>query len=202
MSWVFNRKPMGSDTRHLTRALRVMRPAAPPPGLSTSLRVLASRERRRQAEHRGWQARWEAWGTWARLTARNLMRPLALPVAGGVFSAVTLFSAWVAPAYPVSAAQAEGVDVPISLTTAAAVKGTMPIGLTTEDVVVDIEINEQGRMVDYTIVSGAYLLTATARRNLENQLVFTEFVPATAFGKPRSAHMRIRFNSSMIEVRG
>jgi hypothetical protein len=61
----------------LGHVLRSLRPRVPPSGLTTSLRVLASRERQRRLGA-DWPGR-------LRLFAANLMRPLALPLAGGVF---------------------------------------------------------------------------------------------------------------------
>ena len=48
------------------------------------------------------------------LFAQNLMRPLALPFAGGIFSTVVAFSMWLSTGYPVHASN--GFDIPIPLT--------------------------------------------------------------------------------------
>ncbi len=181
----------------LAQMLRGLRPRVPPPGLTTSLRVLASRERRRMGG---------AWGDRLRLFATNLMRPLALPFAGGVCSAVVLFSMWLVPTYPV---RGEGsFDVPTMLTTQATVRGTGPIGATGDDVIVDVIVmpnsDGYGRMVDYTVVSphGAPVDEAL-RRNIENRLLFTEFTPATAFGQPTASRIRLYLQrSSHIDVKG
>ena len=187
-----------TDNRALGAALKSLRNTARPSGLTTSLRVLASRERRRAAEHRSLGAFTRAWVDRSRLVMHNLMRPFAVPLAGGVFSAIALFSGWVVPAYPVLAYG--GVDVPTNLSTAASVKFTSPIGMWNADVVVDILIDGQGRMLEYTVVEGT--LDEHSRRDLENTLMFTEFVPATAFGQPGMGRMRLWLNSSRIEVKG
>src|SRR5579864_3829715 len=80
------------DDEVLDRMLRRLRPPVPPAELTTSLRVLASRELSRR---QGW-----SWIERLRLVADNLMLPLALPLAGGVFSTVVLFSMWLVPTYP------------------------------------------------------------------------------------------------------
>jgi len=184
-----------TDNRALKAAIKGMRNSAPPAGLTTSLRVLASRERHRAAERRSLAAFSRAWMDRFRLTTHNLMQPLALPFAGGVFSAILLFSAWVAPAYPVFAHG--GADVPTGLSTLASVKFAPPIGMPDADIVVDILIDSQGRMLDYSMVSGK--LDARSRRTLENVLMFTEFVPATAFGQPGVGRLRVWLNSSRID---
>lgn len=182
------------DDEVLDRMLRRLRPPVPPAELATSLRVLASRELSRR---QGW-----SWIERLRLVADNLMLPLALPLAGGVFSTVVLFSMWLVPTYPMRGVST--FDVPTMLTTEATVKGTGPIGASGEDVIVDVTVNGEGRMVDYTIVSGRNMMKDAAwRRNLENMLLFTEFTPATAFGLPTAGKMRLSLRpSSHIDVKG
>lgn len=191
------------EDRELCAALRAL-PRQAPPGLTTSLRVIASRERqRRLAAQRGWWNRLIDFSDRVSLRASNLMGPLVVPFTGGVFSAVVLFGIMLST-YPVHANADAGFDVPTMLTTEATVKGTGPICTGDDDaVVVDISLDGQGRMVDYTIVSGAAVLqNAALRRRLENMLLFTEFVPATAFGKPTTGRLRLPLLSSRVEVKG
>jgi hypothetical protein len=190
---------MRLDESRITHALRSLPQRIPPAGLTTSLRVLASRELQKR-RHTTWD-RWRNRFDHARWMADTMMRPLALPFAGGLFSAVALFTTFVVPTYPLRATNS--YDVPTMLTTEAFIKNTGPLGSTDTEVVVEVTIDEQGRMVDYIIVSGAAILTdAARRRRLENTLLFTEFVPATAFGVPTSGRIRLSLNSSQIEVKG
>jgi hypothetical protein len=70
-------------------------------------------------------------------------------------------------------------------------------------VVVDVTVDEQGRMLDYAVVAGAGVLAnPQMRRRLENALVFSNFTPATTFGQPTISKMRLWFQSSRIDVRG
>src|SRR5712692_9772583 len=78
----------------LTRALGSLPRRIPPPGLTTALRVLASHERQRIRARRRPLDRWAAWRDRVLLAANNVMRPLALPACGGVFSAVVLLGMW------------------------------------------------------------------------------------------------------------
>src|SRR3954464_14514918 len=94
----------------LNRALRSLPRSTSPAGLTTSLRVLASRERQRAANQSNWKTQVQNWMGRVHMAVENVMRPLALPIAGGVFSAVTLFSVWVVPTYPEFAHS--GNDVP------------------------------------------------------------------------------------------
>jgi len=190
---------MRFDETRIASALRSLPRRLPPPGLTTSLRILASREfERRQL------TLWDRWMdrfAHLRFLADTMMRPLALPFAGGLFSAVALFTTFVVPTYPLRADN--NYDVPTMLTTVAFIKSTAPIGAPGGDVIVDVTIDEQGRMVDYIVISGAAILTdATRRRRLENTLLFTEFVPATSFGVPTTSRIRLSLNSSSVEVKG
>jgi hypothetical protein len=135
-----------------------------------------------------------------------MMRPFAVPFAGGVFSAVALFSMWVVPTYPVRGHQGHlhGVDVPTMLTTAAALKGNSMV-LTGNEVVIEIFVGPQGRAIDYDVVHGEEILRdPMVRRNVENFLVFATFDPATTFGKPTRGKVRLYLNASpsRIDVKG
>jgi hypothetical protein len=183
----------------INRALRSLPVREPQPDLWTSLRVVASRERQRRVSTRSLTATWR---DRFELFSDNFLRSIALPVAGGVASAVILFSMCVVPAYPLRAAHATA-DVPTVLTTQVAVKGMAPFFGGGDDVVVDVTVDEQGRMIDYAVVAGASALAnASLRRRLENVLLFTEFTPATSFGQPMSSRTRLWFRTSRIDVKG
>jgi hypothetical protein len=94
-------------------------------------------------------------------------------------------------------------DVPIGLSTEATVKSMAPIGFEDGEAVVDVTIDDQGRMVDFNIVhdrSGE--LNASFCRSVENALLFTVFTPRTAFGMPVGGKLRLTFRSSSVEVKG
>jgi hypothetical protein len=186
----------------VSRALRTLPRRLPPADLRSSLLVTASRERQRFLSRQTWGQRWATAEGQFRLAVENFMRPMAIPFAGGVFSAVILFSMLFSSNYPVRASTT--FDIPTMLTTAATVKGAAPVGAADGEIVVDISVDGQGKMVDYTIVSGnALLQNHTLRRNLENMLLFTEFVPATSFGKPTAARLRLSLHSlSHVDVKG
>jgi hypothetical protein len=186
----------------INRALRSLPPREPPPELRTSLRVIASRERQRRSARRDMASTIGLWRGRFELFSENFWRAIFWPAAGGVASAIVLFSMCVVPAYPLRAhAKA---DVPTVLTTEVAVKDMAPFfGGGDDDVVVDVTVDEQGRMIDYAVVAGASALAnASLRRRLENVLLFTEFTPATSFGQPMASKMRLWFRTSRIDVKG
>lgn len=179
---------------HLSTMLRSLSPRVPPAGLGTSLRVSASRERQRLIERRSPGRVFASWLDRTRLTLQDMLRPLMLPATGGVCSAVILFSMWVVPTYPLRA-KTTALDIPTSLTTSVdvvdVVKNSAGLGLS-DSVLVDVEVDDQGRFVDYHVVSGASAISdPTTRRRMENLLWFTKFAPATSFGMPMAGKARV-----------
>lgn len=186
--------------QRVRQALRSLPQRTPPPELAVRLRVVASKARLQSVSG---VSPWIRFRDRFQLTLSNLMRPLALPLAGGLCSAVVLFSALVPTfnsTFAMNKALAPG-DVPTMLTTEPMVKYMAPIAFETGAVDVDLKIDEQGRIVDYAIVS-AGKQTDQLRRSIENNLLFTEFWPATAFGRPIAGTVRVSFRSNRIEVRG
>jgi hypothetical protein len=187
--------------QRIRQALRSLPRRTAPSDLTVRLRVAASQARAQTANGAS---------DWTRLRDRfqlilsNLMRPLALPLAGGLCAALVLFSALVPTFTSAFASDKAGVllDVPTMLTTEPSLKYMAPIAFAEADAIVDLNIDDQGRIVNYSIVS-APGQTEQLRRRIENNLLFTEFWPATAFGKPIAGTVRISFhNSSHVEVKG
>ena len=192
--------------RHdLGNSLNRLPAKTPPTGLRTSLRVIASRERQRRIARRDLPSVLRLWRDRMRLSCEDLVRTIALPFAGGVCSTLVLFSMFVVPAYPLLTQKLSQhtLDVPTVLSTESSVKSMAPFSAGDDDIVVDVEVDEQGRMIDYAIVAGASVLAnGDIRRRLENALVFSNFTPATSFGQPMVSTLRLWFHSSRIEVKG
>jgi hypothetical protein len=171
-----------------------------PPDLTMRLRVAASKAR---TEVRGVQ-RWQRWRDRIELALSDLMRPLAVPAAGGLCSALFLFSA-ITPAFMPTFAMARNAspwDVPTMLSTQPTVKCVAPVPFG-GDAVVDLSLDDQGHMIGYTIVSAPSDNTEQLRRSIENNLRFTEFWPATTFGVPVAGTIRIFYQSPAgIDVKG
>ena len=174
---------------HVSMTLRSLPARVPPAGLTTSLRVIASRERQRLVESRGMGRAFAVWLDRTRFTLRDMLRPLMLPAAGGVFSAVVLFSMWVVPTYPLRAKMA--FDIPTQLTTSVQVQQSVAAGLSAS-VLVDVDVDNQGHLVGYQIVSGADVVAdPLMKRRMETVLWFTTFAPATSFGMPMAGKTRV-----------
>lgn len=186
--------------RALRQAMRTLPARVPSSQLQTELRVLASRERERRLSRISWTHLFDTWRERIALSLQNMMRPLALPVAGGILSAGVLFSAVLPDLF--LRIQDITNDVPTALLTQAVIKDVAPMGIAEDEIVVDCSVDDQGHMTDYHVIRGKNLLTEDTRRSLENKLIFTQFTPATQFGQPTPGKIRVFFRTTRIEVRG
>jgi len=183
------------DVRRLMRELPRRRPSVE---LSTRLRILASRESARQKSRASLVQAVRTWLIDFRLVADNLMRPLAIPTAGGFVSALLLFGV-LAPT--LATRGVVGEDVPTVLYTEASVRSFIPLGFLNEDITIEVTIDGDGRVVDYSLPPG-HPKNPALHRSIENYLLFTQFTPVRNFGTPVNAKVRISFQSSRIEVKG
>ena len=131
------RQILNSDAALRSSLRNLPRPSAPS-GMTTALRVIASRERARVVRRQSLRAQLASWREHLSFRFENVMRPLAVPAAGGLFSAVALFSIWVVPAYPKPMQHA--FDVPTQLSTVARVKDYSTIGHADGDVLVEVTV--------------------------------------------------------------
>ena len=180
----------------LREKLRSLPAPVPPADLTTRLRVVASKVRMESLS-----SPWSRWRDRVELTLHNLMRPLALPAVGGLCSAIFLFSTLV-PMFKSAFILSGAGDIPTMLTTEPMLKYTAPIAFADRDAVVDLQLDDQGRIVNFTIVSSPGQQNETLRRHIENHLLFTEFWPATTFGRGVAGTIRISFRNNRIDVRG
>jgi putative zinc finger protein len=180
--------------RRLLRDLP-MRPV--PEKLSAELQVMASHDRARRSAYKD---RWRRWGDWFSLLVDNLMRPIAIPFAGGLVSAVFLFS-MLTPTLTIRAAEN---DVPASwwLYTEASIIQTAPFGFHSDEVEVELTIDRNGQITDYSCPNKK--LNRELIDNIGNNLLFSMFKPATMLGQPISGKIRVSFKKvgDHIVVRG
>lgn len=183
------------------QGLRAMPALKPPPHLLTTLRILASRDRARRLAGAGDTAPWAQWLAGIRFRAGLMMRPLAVPVAGGLLSAMLLFGLLLPNFMPLR--HSGGFDVPTMLSTEPIFVGMGPFGFGEDEVVVDLIVDGQGRFVAYSLPDGQpWADDPGARKAVENALLFTRFAPGTTFGLPASSKIRFTLRRSHIDVRG
>jgi len=184
------------------QTLRAIPTRPAPIHLNYSLRAMASREaahRRGYAGFRGWV---RGFSERIILFANNLMRPLAVPAAGGLASAVFLFSMMMTNFQGI--VRQPHNDVPISVATEPTVRSILVDLSDDAELTLDVFVDEQGRVIDYSFPDGyGTLKSSQMRRKLENTLLLTDFNPATSFGQPVSGWVKVKFVSvSEIDVKG
>jgi hypothetical protein len=184
------------ELSELHSALRSLPAVAPPAKLITELQVLASRERMRQLSRGTLTALVHLWAAEMRLLFDNLMRPFAIPLAGGVLSAVFLFTMLMPTLqFP----HLTRNDVPSGLFTQsdATLDALPPFGFSEDNVVVQVTLDERGSVVDYTLPNN---VSGKLRNDIANMILFAKFQPATEFGMPIAATVLVSFRR--IDVKG
>lgn len=127
-------------------------------------------------------------GFWERrkLHLGNLMRPIAVPAAGGIAMAVVLFFALMSNVGIMPRMFAE--DVPLRFLARAWVSHpqmsvSTPFSVTEETVVLAF-IDADGSVYDFRVIPGQPGASAKLESELANALLTTKFEPATSFGRP------------------
>lgn len=182
--------------QNMRAALRSMSHQPLPAVLAMQLRVLASHERLRQLSRASISARLKYWYERVELFCDNLMRPVALPLAGGLLSALVLFGMLVPnlsfrhnvvdDLQLVMASDPEGrlvVSQPADGAPTWLWKGDSPrlepvssAGYG-DETVLELTIDDTGRVADYSISQGQ--LTP----EMQMIILFSRFTPATFQGK-------------------
>jgi hypothetical protein len=167
-----------------------------PVELQAKLRVLASEERARQLTRLSYGSRLSYWRGRLRMEFDNLMRPLALPFAGGVFAALLAFGMLVPNLSFAHHLFDNDPDVSMSTSPDGKVVGVVgeiprveAVDASRSDpgdgTVVELTIDQHGRVRYYTVVHGE--LT----RDMQSIILFSYFTPATFFGQPAWGKVRV-----------
>jgi hypothetical protein len=173
--------------QHLSTGLHSMATPAVPVGLTDRLRVVASHERARRMVRSNLSARVRNWTGKIRLNFDNLMRPFAVPVTGGLFTALLLFSLLLPNLNPFRRSTA--YEPPIALLTDPAgeivgsTRGVLRLERGTaiisgNEVSLVLLIDERGHVQDYALSGGE--LTD----EMKSLILLSRFTPATIYGQP------------------
>jgi hypothetical protein len=168
-----------------------------PAMLKQRLQVLASHERARQVSRISWQARAEHWRGIAKLKFDNMMRPFALPVAGGLVSALLMFSALLPSVSYGRVTSGDEPPSPVFTEPDGQVvgEGDFPrLGSASDPgpvgkIVVVLTIDDRGRVRDYTLTQGKIT------PEVQDFILFSVFTPATMFGKPTWGQVKAVFGA-------
>ncbi len=172
-------------TQRLRADLRQMQKVPVPAVLALRLRVLASHERARRLARLSISTRLKDLRERAHLQFDNLMRPFAVPIAGGLLSALLLFGMLMPT---LSFRHSVGNDLQLAIATdpdgmVVDWTGILPrlesanAEISGDETVVELTIDEQGHVADYSVTQGK--LTP----EMQSIILFSRFTPAMFFGK-------------------
>ena len=185
------------DLRTQRASLRALLDATrPPAAVLERLRVTASHERSRQLTRISWTARWENFCGHLQLQFDNLYKPFALPVMGGVISALLMFGVLI-PSVSFAHVRSSEPPVPAFTFPEGTVTGVgqfpiiEPVYYPAGDgnIVLLLTIDDHGRVRDYTVTRGKMT------KEVEDFILFSVFTPATMFGKPTWGQIRAVFGT-------
>ncbi len=173
-------------------------PTAPVPDrLKVQLAVLASRERSRWNARRTLPRAWQTCVTNVKLAIDNLMRPLAVPLAGGLASALLSFSLLI----PTLGFRPSVMnDVPTGLYTSATLVEAVPFGIQSGEAVVELYVDARGQAMNYSVQMGK--VTPEMQADLNHMMFYSRFTPATWFGQPTNGKVLVSFRRINYVVRG
>lgn len=179
----------------LDSPLRELPAVEPPLALGTAIRLRLMPQPR--------PSLWDRW----QVHLSNLMRPVALPAAGGLLSALILFGILL-PAMQITRAAdtpGSGSDLPTDLVTEPRFKNASPFPVTpvTEDLLVEAWIDERGNITNFEVLSPTPMGAAVEKMLLlqsVNALLTMKFEPATRFGQPTAGKVMLSFRR--INIRG
>jgi len=184
-----------AEVRSLRTGLKSLPEKSVSPLLRTRLRVIASRERSRQALCRNLAARMAELRSSAKLMFDNLLRPVAVPAAGGMLASFLCFAAIVDTLHYHPEWQN---DIPVGLYTQVAIDDISPFSVNGKDVMVQLTIDQNGAVSGFELPQGT--ASADEMREIGNLVLYSSFSPATAFGQRVTG--KILVNILHINVRG
>jgi hypothetical protein len=168
------------------RLIASLAPHQAPPELALRLRVAISRQlvSRRRSRWESMLVHWE-----------NAINAFMFPAAAGLLSAVLIFGLLIGVLVPAHLSSAN--DVPTILYTPPEMTlapFTLESGNTNgEGILVEAYVDAHGRVQDYRLLNSPDHMDLTPE--MKNALIFTQFRPATSFGRPVSGRVVISFSN-------
>ncbi len=159
-----------------------------PKSLTSKLIVSASYDRQRRQGAGEFSSPWQCWHTRARLIVHDLMKPLAVPAAGGLLSS-HLFFTMLVNTFALQMPAAD--DIPLGVFTQATVDTLSPFGFTGREDQPNSSIDKDGTSGWRS--TNNVKLTREEMNHLGRLVLFTKFNPfATADGQPVSGKILLK----------
>ncbi|HYA16324.1 MAG TPA: hypothetical protein VEF06_02600 [Bryobacteraceae bacterium] len=139
-----------------------------------------------------------AFGQWCsrmKLAFDNLLKPLAVPAVGGIMASFLCFGVIVDK---LQYRPDWSPDIPVGLFTEVTMDEPSPFGCQGEDVIVQLTVDENGKVTDYTLPRDG--VSPAQMQEIGNLILYSTFIPATSFGQRVSS--RILVDIHHVNVRG
>ncbi|MCU1330482.1 MAG: putative transrane anti-sigma factor [Bryobacterales bacterium] len=167
------------EAKSLRTGLRHLPVRQVPVMLTTRLRVRASKELRRANVRRSWRSRVGDIGWRVALMFDHLLKPFAVPAAGGLLASLLCFGIIVDTLHVPPSLEA---DVPVGLYTEVMIDEMTPFSFHGRDVMLQLTVDSQGQVTDFEVMQ-AEGSSVEEVRDIGNFLMFSTFTPATRFGQ-------------------
>ena len=185
-----------AEVRSMRAGLKSLPAKTVPSMVSTKLAVIASRERSRAMLRRDLKARLSELRSSAKLLFDNLLKPIAVPAAGGMLASLFCFVAIVDTLHYHPEWQA---DIPVGLFTQVTLNDLSPFSVEGTDMIgVQLTVDPDGAVSDFELPQGK--VSPEEMKEIGNLVLFSTFKPATAFGQPVTG--KIRVDIRHINIRG
>ena len=184
------------EVRSLRTGLKSV-PQMPVPSLAAMrVKVTASRERSRLLLRRDIATHLKELKARAKLFTDHLLRPFAVPAAGGLLASFLCFGA-IVDALNLRIQQGWS-DMPVGLFSSVSIDDLSPFSFPGTDVIVQLTVDEQGRVSDFSVPQGN--VTQSEMQEIGNLVLYSSFHPARAFGQPVASKILVSIHH--INIRG
>ena len=169
-----------------------------PPLLNMRLRVLASREQARRITHSNLRTRLAHFASRAWLFFNNLLKPLAVPAAGGLLASSLCFVTIVNNLH-LHGLRGLQDDIPINFSSAVSIGDVSPFSVGGQAVLVELSIDSTGQVTDYTLPFTPHP-SGDQLQEIGNLVLFSTFTPAMRLGRPVASKQLFYIDS--VSVKG
>jgi hypothetical protein len=175
----------------LRSALRSLPAPSIPSRLTAALKVLASHERRIVNHNHGsvFDYRLELW----RFRLNQLMRPVALPVTGGLLSSLILFGTLILTMGANSPVVVEAADEPLFSYPAPIRANLIPVELRSREVTLTMTLDGMGQLRGYAVADGKASFAGDSSRLQSTQISLPSLGHALGVAQPFSGDIQISF---------
>jgi hypothetical protein len=167
------------EVRSLRSGLRHLPSLNVPELLNTRLRVLASRDRSRRLIRRDFSSWISEQMSRARLLFDNLLRPFAVPAAGGILASCLCFATVVDTLHMTPDWQN---DLPAGISTQVTIDELSPFSCKGRDVMVQLSVDSRGNVTDFELPQSAHA-TPEELQEIGNLVLYSTFSPAVRLGQ-------------------